>query len=226
MFENFRYFSKIRLKRDFCENLDFGPNFFEKFKFFRSFIKILILVKFSMKNFIFGRNFKKLWFWSKFSIFSKISKSFNFSESFVKISITVQIFEKYHFFLENFEKFCFSQIFEKKKKFSPNFQKIWILFSIILKNIDFDLSQIFVKYRFWSKFSTNFDFFENSESITILLKCWKEFRSWSKFSKKIWIFSKISKNFNVKEARYKIIQNDRFSWKKITYEHIAMMILN
>ena len=31
---------------------------------------------------------------------------------------------------------------------------------------------------------------------------------------------------SIKEARYKMIQYDRFSWKKITYEHIAMMILN
>ena len=82
---------------------------FEKFRFFRKFRKIPILLKFSEnfnlneifdKNFDFGQNFRK-----KLDFSQIFQKNFNFGR-IVKISILLKIFE-------NFEKFRFYSTFRK-----------------------------------------------------------------------------------------------------------------
>ena len=143
-------------------------HFFEKFRFWSNFRKISILVKIYEKFRCF-RNISICVKFSKNSIFVKINKkidvfenfeTFRFGSNFLKISIWVKFSKKNWFwskFSKFFDKFRFKSKFRQISILGPNFLKISIFFE------NFDLGQIIESVRIGSKYSTNFDFFENFE---------------------------------------------------------------
>ena len=156
----------------------------------------------------------------KISIFSKISKNFH-NVKFSKIFRFWLKFSKIFDLSENFEKFrSWSKLSEKLRKF-PNVS-ILVKFS---KNFDFG-------QNFW-KFRKIFIFVKFSKKISIFVKIIdnfadfgqnfrKNFENFEKFRlrsnvRKIWISSKIPKNFDFGQKNFDFGQNYRkFFWSNFS----------
>ena len=183
--ENFRFFRnfrKLSIRVKFSNNFDFGQNF-RKISILVTFSKILvklskknsILVKIfeNFKNVDFSKIFVKFRFWSKFfekfrfflrkiSILVKFLKNFDFGQNFEKLCFCSN-FRKNFYFRQNCGKFLFWLNFPKISFFGQNFRKFRKISILVKFPTNIDLSQIFEKFGFGSKFSKHWDFFENSD---------------------------------------------------------------
>ena len=136
------------------------------------------------KNFDFGRNLKDIDFFREFGKiidFGQIFETnFDFGQNwrkFRKMSILVK-------FSKNFD---FGHNFRKISSLVKFFQKISILVNIFENCEKCRFCQIFVKFRFYSKFTKNGDFFEN----------FQKFRFWSNFEKLSILVRKFSKKIRI-----------------------------